>query len=336
MKRANYFAKKTRIIFLLTLTLVASLVLGGCNNGADSTSSKPQQDTPQQNAPSESNTGANHENSSVSSSQLVKEFETLVQGTESLPQAFHFIDEHIEELSSEDASHVLLALEDVQIKELAGFVNRYFKGTIQEQITALYKIDDSIKDLIDKTSDESLKSLLTETQDSGYLLATAEGMFAPVIDYSKVSPYLEKANDETKAYFELREAESKKPSLRDAALVISWEELLNRGLAAERFTTKYPNAVRIKEVISLRDNYIMTIFYGANNTPLFSYDTKLMDSEARKTYESALSTNAEHTESSLMKDLEAFMSTAAKENYKQTEALKKLQSKFAPFVESAS
>lgn len=66
MKRANYFAKKTRIIFLLTLTLVASLVLGGCNNGADSTSSKPQQDTPQQNAPSESNAGAGDRESSSS------------------------------------------------------------------------------------------------------------------------------------------------------------------------------------------------------------------------------------------------------------------------------
>ncbi|MOA66596.1 hypothetical protein D3C78_1934140 [compost metagenome] len=61
-----------------------------------------------------------------------------------------------------------------------------------------------------------------------------------------------------------------------------------------------------------------------------------MDAEARKAYESALSTNTKNADSTLMKDLEAFMSTAAKENYKLTEALKKLQSKFAPSVESPS
>ncbi|MNP44645.1 hypothetical protein D3C76_1385170 [compost metagenome] len=84
------------------------------------------------------------------------------------------------------------------------------------------------------------------------------------------------------------------------------------------------------------DNYKMVIFYGANNTPLFSYDTKIMDSDARKAYESALNTNAENAEGSLMKDLEVFMSAAAKDNYKQTEAVKMLQSKFAPSVESSS
>ncbi|MNI17579.1 hypothetical protein D3C73_709520 [compost metagenome] len=337
MKETSLFAKKNKILFLMIImTLAVSLVLGGCNNGTPSTSSEPEQDTPQQNTPGESSTDANPENSKVRSTQLVKEFEALVQRTGNLPQAFQFINEHINELTSEDTSHILFALEDVQIKELAGFVNRYFEGNIQEQLTSIYKIDDSLNDLIDKADDESLKSLLTETQDSGYLLSIAEGMFAPVIDYSKVSHNLEKATDEIKAYFELRETESQKHSLSDAALVISWEELLNRGLAAERFTTKYPNAVRIKEVISLRDNYIAVIFYGANNTPLFDYDTKIMDSDARKAYETVLSTNTGNADSTLMQDLEAFMSTAAKENYKLTEVLKKQQSKFVPSVEESS
>ncbi|MNC81688.1 hypothetical protein D3C75_1348940 [compost metagenome] len=61
-----------------------------------------------------------------------------------------------------------------------------------------------------------------------------------------------------------------------------------------------------------------------------------MDSEARKAYESALHTNTENADSTLMKDLDTFMSTAAKENYKLTEAIKKLQSKFAPSDESPS
>lgn len=317
MNKINVFARKTGVLLLLTMILLASVVLGGCN------------------APDKNSTETNHKSNNASSAQLVKEFETLVQETGKLPQAFQFIDEHIHELSGEDASHVLITLEDVQIKEFASIVDRYYEGNNQEQLTSIYGMGDSLNDLIDKASDESLKSLLTETRDSGYLLSAAEGMFSPDIDYSKVSPYLEKTTNETKAYFELRETESKMPSLRDAALVISWGELLDRELAAEQFATKYPNAVRIKEVISLRDNYKATIFYGANNTPLFSYDTNTMDSEARKAYESALNSNTEN-ESPLMKDLEQFMTAAAKDNYKLTKAVKKLQSKFAPLVESPS
>lgn len=75
----------------------------------------------------------------------------------------------------------------------------------------------------------------------------------------------------------------------------------------------------------MRDNYILSIFYGADNTPLFNYDTETMDSEARVAYESALKEMEENTNSSIMKNLETFMSAAAKENYTLTDSLTKVR-----------
>lgn len=313
-------------IFLLALGLIAAFTLSGCNN--DTASSESQQQ-PNSNESAAINSPGN-DSKTEASKQLAQEFDKLVKQSGKLPQAIQFIRDHIVELTNEDVSHVLLTLEDAQIQQLAGLVDRYYEGNYQEQLTSAYKMDDTLDDLIGKVSDSALKSLLTETRDSGYMLSTVEGMFSPDMDYTKAAEFTEKATEDTKAYFELRGEESKQAALNDAALVISWEELLKRALAAEQFTVKYPDAIRIQEVHSLRDHYLTTILFGANNTPLFDYDNKIMKPEARAAYEAALDNAGEYADSTIMKNLSTFMAAAGKENYKLTEALEKVREQLQP------
>lgn len=311
-------SKSKNKTWIILIVLIASLTLSGCNS--DTTKSEPEQ---QQNPTTEH---ASAPEDTVNSNLLVQQFDALLQQTGSLPQAFDFMQEHINELTREDLSQMLFTLENTQLKELPDLVDRYYEGDLQEGIASIYAIDDTIDDLIDESSNNpSLKSLLTETRDSGYMLSTIEGMFNPVIDYSIVSDWAQQGTEDTKAYFELKAEESNQASLRDAALSISWNELLQRALAAEQFTIKYPNSLRIKEITSMRDNYILSTFYGVDNTPLFKYDTKIMDSEAQSAYESALNEIEENTNSSIMKNLKTFMIAAAKENYTLTDSLTKVR-----------
>ncbi|MNP75895.1 hypothetical protein D3C76_1730290 [compost metagenome] len=76
-------------------------------------------------------------------------------------------------------------------------------------------------------------------------------------------------------------------------------------------------------------NYTMTVFYGANNTPLFGYDNKQMEPDAQKAYESALKEAASGS-SPLLDDLKAFMDAAAKDNFKFTKSLEQFRSELAP------
>lgn len=302
--------------WIILIALIAALALGGCSN--NTTKSEPQQQPePTTNHASED---------TANSDQLVQQFDVLLQQAGNLPQAFDFMREHVSELTTEALSQMLFTLENAQIKELTGLIDRYYEGSLQEEIISIYAINDTLDELIEKANDHpSLKSLLIETRDSGYMLSTVEGMFNPDIDYSIVLDWAKQGTEDTKAYFELKAEESKQASLRDAALTISWEELLHRALAAEQFTMKYSDSPKIKEVTSIRDNYILSIFYGANNTPLFSYDTKTMDSEAQTAYESALNETNENANSAILTNLKTFMTAAAKENYKLTDALTKVR-----------
>ncbi|RCX20618.1 hypothetical protein DFP94_103350 [Fontibacillus phaseoli] len=316
--------KKSKLIAALVVS--TTLVLSAC--GDNSETKKNDSNTVQENNPpaqndnpgNSPNNGTGGEESKSAQDQLVAEFDALLQEGNKLPKAFDFIEKHADSLNPERVSHLLLSVEDAQIAALGSLADRFYEGNTQEQITKIFEIGDSLDELIGKATDEKLKALLTETKNSGYQLDPTEGMFNPDPDYRVAAAYAAKATGDVTNYMQLKAKESAERSLRDAALVIGWDELLTRALAAEDFTKQYPDSKRIKEIESMLTNYTTTIFYGANNTPLFSYDNKQMDPDAQKAYESALK-EAVSGAGPLLDDLKAFMDAAAKNKYKLTEIL---------------
>ena len=64
------------------------------------------------------------------------------------------------------------------------------------------------------------------------------------------------------------------------------------------------------------------MLYGLNNTPLFSYDTKEMDPEAKEVYIKAVKNNSD---SELMKLLGGYMEILEKSDYKLSEEADKFR-----------
>lgn len=138
-------------------------------------------------------------------------------------------------------------------------------------------------------TDDSVRALLTESYGYGYKLETSEGMYYPVMHYEGFKFFKPYIGKDIAAYIDLMAADTNKPALNDAAIVISWDELINRTLALESYVKEYPKSNRtgaVKDKLKLMETFV---FYGSNNTPAYEYLAKgeltTIDPELKQAYE---------------------------------------------------
>lgn len=255
-------------------------------------------------------------------SKVISDFDALLASNPKLAAVIGFIDENISKLSKENASSMLLKFEEIQKKELPNLEARYNNTkAIQTELETIYKPDFDINKL-DKIKDQELKDLLIETRDTGYKVETAEGMVFPVMNYEFYKKYSSYVTEDIKAYIELLAVESNKTPAKDAALVIGWDEIVRRALAQEKFIKAYPSSARIDAVKQLQKRYVTFMLFGANNTPLFSYETKVMVPEAQTIYTEAVKNNQD---SDIMKMLGSYMDILSKTDFKFSDEAEKFR-----------
>ena len=212
-------------------------------------------------------------------------FETLMaREALSVAEVINYLDQYINTVSKENASKLLLGLERVQQAELTKWQKRYEDSVLQEKITRVYQ-DKWLRDEIEEIADQDLKRVLLETVDNGFKIETAEGFYFPVIDYTFYEKYYSAVTPDLVAYLELMAVESEQTPVKDAALIIGWDEILNRAERQEEFIREYSSSTQVEPVQELLKRYVSFALFGCNNTPLFSYDTKQMRPEAKRAYE---------------------------------------------------
>ncbi|QYR23187.1 hypothetical protein KZ483_09835 [Paenibacillus sp. sptzw28] len=255
------------------------------------------------------------------SAKMTAHYEALLKKGR-LPEAIAYLSAHIGEVSSYPAMIMVLQLENAVKKALPSMDQQFAKTSVQESINKVYKFGDSFSDVMSRSKDSSLKSLLKEADASGYKLETAEGYFFPVINYAAFQKFRPYVTDDIQAYIDIMTVESNKASVKDAGLVIGYQELVNRALTQERFVQQFPNSNRTVQVRSLFDRYKIYTFYGTNNTPLFDYESKKMQPNAIKGY-TALLQYTKNGNSPYLNLLRKFMNLAADNNYKLTSEVEK-------------
>lgn len=151
--------------------------------------------------------------------------------------------------------------EMIQKKNLSRIEEKFYDSEIQNKIYEMYepefdlnKIND--RNTINMINDQELRELLLEIRSSGYKVETAEGMFFPIINYEYYQRYSFYVSSDMKEYIEIMTAESNKVPAKDAALVITWDEVLKRALSQEKFIIQYPESLKINDV---KDLYIKNI-----------------------------------------------------------------------------
>lgn len=310
----NMFNKKVILrsvsLGMSTIVLVSAGLLSGCatianNNDGDKGNDK--------------NPPAVQENKE---DKVMPEFMALVEKGSKPDEIIEFMDKNIAGVSKENASKMIVELEKAQQNYLAELEEKYYSNTaFQESLISIYEKDFDLSK-IDSVKDDEHKKILVETKTMGYRVETAEGMFFPIISYEylkKFSPY---AADDMKAYIDIMAEESNKVPAKDGALTIGWNEIVERALAQEDFIKNYSSSSKADSIEELQKRYLTFMLYGLNNTPLFSYDTKKMDTEAMEVYNKALKDDAD---SQVIQTLGKYMEILEKSEYKLTDEADKFR-----------
>lgn len=244
---------------------------------------------------------------------VLANLDALIEGNQKTEAIVKLIDENISKLSKENASAVILKLEGIQKKELPGLEARYNSTeAVQNELQKIYKPGFDLNKL-DEIKDQRLKELLEETRDAGLKVETAEGMFFPVMNYEVYKKYSTYATEDIKGYIDIMAVESNVTPIKDAALMISWDEVIKRALAQEKFIQTYSDSVKSNDIKQLHKRYITFMLFGANNTPLFSYDTNVMMPEAQSAYLKAAKDNPD---SDTIKMLSEYLNILSQTDYK--------------------
>lgn len=261
---------KNKIVsILIMLVLLVSLI--GCDLTAK------MKDDPKQQAVDKS--AVNNENN------IMDEFNKLtLNGTTSAREMIKFINENIASVNQQHASEMVIALEKQQQLQLPKLQGKYEEDDmVQKKLAKEYQKELTVN-FINGLQDKPIKDLLLETKDNGFKLETAEGFYFPIIDYSLYRQYRGNVTPDISAYIEIMAAESEQIPVKDAALMIQWQDILKRAAVQEQFIKQYSSSTKVMDVKQLLKNYLSFALYGTNNTPLFRYEDKQMTPAAKKTY----------------------------------------------------
>ena len=246
---------------------------------------------------------------------IMQDFQSLSQQGASLEEIANFITNNISQVAKADASTMVTEFEEMQKEQLTQFEAMFSPDTMQSKLAEEYPNIAQQK----AVKDPELKALLDKTNNSGYKVETAEGSFFPIIDYQFYEKFSAYVTTDSQDYIQIMAAESKQVPAKDAALVIGWDEILQRAQNQEKFLSTHKNSVKTKEVKELYQKYVSFTLYGANNTPLFSYETNTLNPKAKEIYLAAIKNpgNSEY-----LKMLSLYLEVLAKNNFVLTEEVK--------------
>jgi hypothetical protein len=251
----------------------------------------------------------------INETTIMDHYKRLLANNAQPKDVFEFLNENAKVLSKENVALIINDLEKLQKEYLPKIEEKYnVDQELQTELAKQYMVNKDISDL-KKTENEALKSLIDETIKSGYKVETAEGMFFPIIDYSVYKNYSSYLPEDIKDYIEIMAVESDKVPAKDAALVIGWNEMIERASKQEAFINKYANSSKLADVKQLYNKYLTFTFLGLNNTPLFSYEEKLMVEEAKTAY---INIDYSTNDSEFKNKLNDFMGLLKDSNYKLT------------------
>lgn len=239
---------------------------------------------------------------------VMNDFQKLTQKDAGVDEIAGFLADNITYVSEEDASKLVDQFEQIQKDRISELETLFFEDTIQRKINSEYSSITAGNEI----KDTELKELLAKTKNSGYKVETAEGTYFPIIDYSFYKKFRDSVTPDLKDYIDIMTKESDKVPAKDAALVIGWDDVLNRALDMEEFLNEHQDSMKADEVKELYKKYFTFTLYGLNNTPLFSYGSNTMDTEAREVYEKVVKDTGN---SEFLKTLGEYMTLIKNNNY---------------------
>ncbi len=247
---------------------------------------------------------------------IMQNLDTLINSNANEKQVITFVNNNIAYVSKENASKMVFAIQTTQKKNISNYIYG-MTDDIQGKIIEEFNWDFNM-DKIDDIKNPDLKKYLKNIKDSGYRLFESEGMYCPIIDYARYCEYAEYVTDDIREYIEIMAEESTHIATDDAAIVISWDELLRRACVQEEYMKKYPQSLRLNEVKQLYEEYVRYSLFGTNNTPAFDFQIETINQDLLQSYKKLIQEgNNDH----ITQQIETYLKILEKNKFKRTDEI---------------
>jgi hypothetical protein len=230
---------------------------------------------------------------------IMQEFRNMVKSHNEPMILVKFIDENIEKMQEKDAVEMIKSLEEVQEEYLEKYTEQLFTKDYQMELISLSGIpqssegqdkDGNYENLFfdeaktKEIKNGNLKELMEKIIKGKYKLINMEGSFYPIVDYEALKSYDKYLSDEIKDYLEIKSMDSNVPTMLDAELLISFDELAERIIKTEEHIIKYPEGIKYEELLRLYGVYLKFYLQGSDNTPIYDNETKIIKDEVLSSY----------------------------------------------------
>lgn len=206
------------------------------------------------------------------SAAVYKQFQTYVQQSSTLAKARSYLINHIDEAGLWYATQMTLQLENAQKAELPKYRGKLEAEAVRQAIDAAVRKNGlTYASLLNNIKDPKIRAVLIEGRDNGYIIRTSEGMYYPAMNYESYKAFKPYIKTDIGTYLDMMAAESNRPSLKEAAIIISWNELLARTLVMEEFVSRYPLSDRLEAVKLALWSKKVNLFIGSGNSPAYDY-----------------------------------------------------------------
>ncbi len=221
----------------------------------------------------------------VVESEVLAQFKSMIEADRKPVELIDYLDENIPSVSEDTAAIMMEDLESHQKIYERKYTDILFEGNTQEKLVQTFS-GDIERTEIDMATDPGTKDLLAEIYGGGFRLIGLEGSYYPFIDYEFLKKYNQYLPEEFINYHDVMAAESNEISSRDAALVISWDELAERTINSEVYLIDYPeDTIRKVNVADLYMIYLRSYLFGQSNTPNRDvYNTNQVYDEVLESY----------------------------------------------------
>ncbi|WP_052486945.1 hypothetical protein [Gordoniibacillus kamchatkensis] len=271
--------------------LALSAVLAGCdkagNNSAPSPTASADSPSPSPTAsqPSPSPTAKPDDNGQM----VLEEFRGIVLADAPADELNVKLDKAMAGVAPETADELVRELESYYEKNLPEVEKKFNADNVQKTLLKLKWpfTADQTADI----KDEKTRSLVEKTLAGGYKLETAEGYVFPILDYGALKRFDDRVTPGMVAFIALMALESDSKSAEDGGLIITWEELASRTLAAENYVRTYPQSKERVQAEQRFIQYLYSFLVGMDNTPIFQFETFKIDQKVKSTYEQTIQAN---------------------------------------------
>lgn len=261
---------------MLAAMLAAAITAAGCTKSETSPEPVDPTEPVEQQPPVQEEEDAEAE--------LREQWEAVKDEAKEAAELIAFVDSRLPEASNELADTMIRDVFAFYEDDLEGTQEQFFSQDLQPVLAGLQL--PVTEDDVDAIPDEAVRNLIRTKLAGNYKFITTEGSYFPIVDYGAFRKYTDALSYDLSAYIELKAMESDYMSASDGGLIISWDDVALRLLAAEDYLKLYPDTPEAKEVRTLLvKDYMDKYFYGMNNTPNFDYETFQVKEEARASYQ---------------------------------------------------